>query len=111
MARTSVRDGKKWKKARCSWWNKNSVKHRGCEWQGAFWMQKVCPCFCADQFRFGEPEFVFTTRKSQKFRTRKPFGVDECGRGSVVRHSMFQLEFSECHFTIPTDSNGVNFSI
>ena len=58
----------------------------------------------ADQFGFGEPEFVFTTRKSQKFRTRKPFRVDEHRRGSVVRHSAFQSEFSKHHFVVPTES-------
>ena len=87
MARTLSVDRKKWKKARHLEWNKSSMKHRGCQWRGTFWTQKVCPLFCADKFRFGEPEFVFTTSESQKFRTRKPLGVDKHRRGSVVRHS------------------------
>ena len=104
IARTLSVDRKKWKKARHLEWNKSAVKYRGCQWRGTFWTQKVCPFFCADQFRFGEPEFVFTTSKSQKFRVRGPFGVDECRRGSVVRHSAFQSEFSGHHFAIPTES-------
>ena len=47
---------------------------------------------------------MFTTSESQKFRTRGPFGVDECRRGSVVRCSTFQPEFSKCHFAIPSES-------
>ena len=97
-------DRKKWKKARHLEWNKSAIKHRGHQWRGAFWTQKVCPFFCADQFRFGEPEFVFTTSKSQKFRTRGPFGVDKYRRGSVVRHSTFQQEHSGCHFAILSES-------
>ena len=104
MARTLSVDRKKWKKARYLEWNKNTIKHRGHQWRGTFWTQKVCPFFCADQFRFGEPEFVFTTSKSQKFRTRGPFGVDKCRRGSVLRHSTFQPECSRYHFAIPSES-------
>ena len=30
--------------------------------------------------------------------------MDKCRRGSVVRHSASQPEFSRCHFAIPTES-------
>ena len=94
MTRTLFWDRKKSKRARCLEWDtKRSQKHRH-KWHGEFWTKDIFPYFSFDKFKFGEPEFVFITEKRQNHRKRNPFGINKCGKGSVVHHSASHMDFS-----------------
>ena len=105
MARTLVRDRKKWKKARHLEWHKKTQEYRGCRWRGVFWTSEVCPHFCVNQFKFGEPEFVSTTERSQRKRIRKKFYIEHFRKGSVITYSSINPSFCRYHFAIPTEAS------
>ena len=101
MARTISVNRKKWRRARHIDWNTRRGRDGGCHWCGTLFTRNLCPHHCVDQFKFGEPETVFTTEGSQEERERESFGLRELSGGSVIRHWCVCSGFSECHFAFP----------